>query len=479
MAESENGNSPLSPAAIPEVVQSLIDRPRETLAVELKGWINPREIDGQAKIAKACLALRNQNGGYLVCAVDDKTLAPLSSSAPASVRELFHADVIQRIVSAYSSILFPIEVYFPARDGIEFPVVQIPGGLTTPVACKADRQASGRFFLRESEIYVRTLVSNGTVSTARASWRDLESLVNRCHDNREADFARVFARMVQGMSKASFAKVLSSFAEFAVAASASASTPDKVLEEGESEFAKVIADREIDLPPLGFWDTGLVIQGDIPPHRPNRDFLRLLASANPDLTGWPVWLDSTQFSDESARPYIAHDRWETLIFRGRTEEEREWGSLDFWTLDPKGMFFLRRAHQDDLGGSGRGTALVLLDPHLVILRTCEAFAVGQAFGRALGCDEPTTTLSFAFKWTGLRGRRLEAWTSPMQPMSGFGVSQQDVARSRVTLPLSANEEAIALATQEAVAPLMSVFGGYEPRYEVIRQWTSKLLQRKL
>ena len=482
MANSASGDSTHLPESIPEVVQSLIDRPRETLAIELKAWVNPRDPEGVAKIAKACLALRNHNGGYLVFGIDDKTLTPIHSSVPANLRETFHVDVIQRIVSTYSSILFPIEMHFSIRDGKEYPVVQIPGGFTTPVACKADLQSpqpNGRLLLRESDLYVRTLVSNGTVSSARASWRDLENLVNRCHDNREADFARVFGRMAQGMSKESFVKVLNSFVELAAVASQNILTPEKVLEEGQVQFANVVHERQIELPPHGTWDTALILQGDVPPHSPNREFLRLLALANPDLTGWPVWLDSTQFSDETARPYISNDHWEALIYSAKAEGDREWGHLDFWTLDPKGVFFLRRAHQDDIGMSGVRTAMNVLDPHLVILRTCEALAVGQAFGKAMGCDEEKTTLSFAFRWTKLKGRRLDAWTSPMQPMSGYGVAQQDEARGRVTLPLSANEEAISLATHEAVLPLMSVFGGYEPRYEVTRHWAVKLMQRKL
>lgn len=46
-------------------IQALIDRPGESLSVELKRWIDPSQPEGQAKIAKTSLALRNFGGGYL------------------------------------------------------------------------------------------------------------------------------------------------------------------------------------------------------------------------------------------------------------------------------------------------------------------------------------------------------------------------------------------------------------------------------
>jgi len=47
-------------------IDDLVARPTESLNVEIKRWINPDEPEGEAKIAKAALALRNRNGGYLI-----------------------------------------------------------------------------------------------------------------------------------------------------------------------------------------------------------------------------------------------------------------------------------------------------------------------------------------------------------------------------------------------------------------------------
>ncbi|MGA8482215.1 MAG: hypothetical protein WB696_29955 [Chthoniobacterales bacterium] len=45
-----------------EILQSLVSEPRETRNIELKSWINPESAEGIQKIARAALALRNENG---------------------------------------------------------------------------------------------------------------------------------------------------------------------------------------------------------------------------------------------------------------------------------------------------------------------------------------------------------------------------------------------------------------------------------
>ena len=38
-------------------IQALVDRPTESLSIELKRWIDPDQPEGKAKIVKAALAL--------------------------------------------------------------------------------------------------------------------------------------------------------------------------------------------------------------------------------------------------------------------------------------------------------------------------------------------------------------------------------------------------------------------------------------
>jgi predicted esterase len=47
-------------------IQALVDAPSERLNIEVKPWLDPSSNWGEAIIAKALLALRNQNGGFLL-----------------------------------------------------------------------------------------------------------------------------------------------------------------------------------------------------------------------------------------------------------------------------------------------------------------------------------------------------------------------------------------------------------------------------
>lgn len=476
-----NPSAHADPSGIPDTVRALVARPHESLAVELKGWLNPVSAEGQAKIVRAALALRNQNGGYLVMGFDDATHLPAREGRPNDVAATYHSDIIQALISKYCSQIFEIEMFFPEREGLMFSVLQIPAGVMTPVACKADLKFNDSFLLRESDIYVRTLRANGSVSSARASWKDHEELMRRCQDNREADLAAVLGRMIVGVKKEQLATILQSLSQLTSPAHTETATATKVIEAGATRYEAVLKERKVELPPHGSWEIGCTIEGDFPSQRPNRAFLQLLGSANPDLTGWPIWVDSSDFYDPNQRPYVSENHWEAFMFERPDEPNAtiQWGHVDFWILDPKGQFYLRRALQDDMRSKKHGKSLETLEPRLVTLRLAEALAVAQSFARAMMADEAKTSLAFAFRWSGLRGRHLVPWGQPGAITIHADAARDDRAESNVNLPLSANEETIARTTHEAVLPLMAIFGGYEPTYPVTKSLVDRLLQRKL
>jgi len=177
-------------------LKALIQRPGESLAVELKRWIAPQSTEGTAKIAKACMALRNNNGGFLIIGIDNETGKPSSENIPADVQQTFHTDIIQAIVSKYASSTFEINVEFVERDGREYPIICVGRGVTCPIAAKAELKdaTTGKFMIKRDAVYVRSLTSNGIVSTTEARCQDWERLVGICMENREADIGRFLRR---------------------------------------------------------------------------------------------------------------------------------------------------------------------------------------------------------------------------------------------------------------------------------------------
>ena len=161
-------------------IQALVDRPTESLSIELKRWIDPDQPEGAAKIVKAALALRNHGGGDLVIGFDDHTHEPDQDNVPQDVEAAFHIDKIQDLISRYASEPFEVSVEFPEREGQPYPVISIPPGVKTPVAVKSDlwfenSNGENRRLISVDDVYIRSLLANHTPSTTKATWKDCQT----------------------------------------------------------------------------------------------------------------------------------------------------------------------------------------------------------------------------------------------------------------------------------------------------------------
>ena len=164
-------------------IQTLVDRPGESLSVELKRWIDPASPEGKEKIVKTALALRNYGGGYLAIGFDDATLKPDTNNVPRNVREDFHIDKIQALISKYASEPFEVSIEFPEREGQLYPVIVIPPGVKTPVAVKSDlRSDDGGALISVNDVYTRSLRANNTPSTTRPTWKDWPNILEVCFE---------------------------------------------------------------------------------------------------------------------------------------------------------------------------------------------------------------------------------------------------------------------------------------------------------
>jgi hypothetical protein len=458
-------------------IDALVARPSESLNVEIKRWINPDEADGTAKIARAALALRNRNGGSIIIGFDNQTLQPDVANEPPNIHELFHHDNIQALISRYASELFEVAVAYGHRDGREYPVIVVPSGVKSAVAAKRDLVDAANTLIRFGDVYFRTLSANGTPSTAVAKPQDWPEIFEICFNNREADIGGFIRRQLAGHDLAS---ILAALAGLNIGRPPPSQLMDRtvaLLDDGRRRFEESIEARNLDADARGVigrgsWQVALMIDPALNNRLPDQAFFQTIAASNPQYTGWPVWLDSRGFVDRDSHPIVRDRAWQAFIVSLRGGWSRH---IDFLRFDPRGEFYLWRILQDDVlpDRVHPGTAL---DPILVILRVAEAIAVGQALANALGCDRENTRLGFAFRWTGLRGRRLEPWANPVVPINAFGESHEDAITTFVELSL---DSAIGPFVDAAVRGLFVVFGGYRLPLETIEHWVQRLIQRQL
>src|SRR5438874_2980954 len=128
-----------------------LDALSETLDTELKGWLVPSVPREAALLAKACLALRNNNGGRVVLGIDDSTTNSIARPSGFDVREVYHADKLNEAIGRYAVPKFDVRLELVEYQGAVHPIVIVPGGIETPVITRSGFERE----LRQNAIYVR------------------------------------------------------------------------------------------------------------------------------------------------------------------------------------------------------------------------------------------------------------------------------------------------------------------------------------
>jgi len=471
----------------PEDIQQLVDYPRESLAVELKGWFDPDCPEGQGKILRGCIAMRNRGtGGFILVGFDDRTSAPDFAGAPSNVRTAFHTDKVNALVNRHASERFEVHVHFPMRGGQEFPVLEVDAGTEALVAVKRPlRDANGRDLVRLDSLFVRSLSQNNTPSTGEPRWNDWGTIHEPLFDNREADIGRFLRRHLDRRQTRELGREI----EESLEDRSGASRPPEAraltfLQDGYERFQIQRAMRNARLPRHGAWEVAVVVEGPDLGGPPTEQFLNLISASNPRYTGYPAWIDSRGLGNEEdepepgPRPYTYNGGWEAFVYRRRGDILPE--RVDFWRAEPTGRFYLYRALRDDLhAGPSAPEPLTALDFGLITTRTAEAIAVPMAFAKQMGAAPEQTTLHYAFRWSGLNGREISAWAYPDRYVSPGYVCHQHEVNSQVAIPLETPISALARSVREATIPLFTAFSGWMPDPGVIEDLTDSFLSRNL
>ncbi len=468
-------------------INSFVLRPSETRSAELKAWIDPRTVAGKAKLVRALLALRNFNGGRLLIGFDNDTLQALPENPP-GVIDAFTNDYVQGLVSKHASEPFDIVVCFGELSGQRYPVIVVESGIRTPVAVKAPiTDVDGHQIVDKGVIFFRSLNASGVVSSAPAQPADWPEIMQICMDNREADIGRFVRRHLSGLDLSQFAGVLGTTLPMPVSQPSLKDLTNSWLNDGASKFPGAISrwprlpyegDRP-DIAPLlklGSWEVALAIDPPVMNWAADKDFYRRVASNVPEHSSWPIWSDFSSFSNPSHRPVQTNEGWETLVV---STPQGMWDHLEFQRWEPNGRFYLRRLHDDDASAKVRGAQPgLLLDLGLVASRVAEAMIAGLSITKALRWSEETTRLGFAFRWTGLEGRRATFFLSGLRYVPAQEQCIDSEAVSFVTLPLATAHSAVTPYVGQATRSLFAKFAGFSMSSDVLEGCVRMVLEHK-
>jgi hypothetical protein len=458
----------------------MLAAPRESFDLELKQWIDPRAPEGIAKIAKGCIALRNNNGGRLVIGFKyDGT--PDTTNVPADVRATFHIDVVQDIVSHYSSEMFAIDVEFAVIPSGSYPVITVPSGVRTPVAAKADLigPTSGKPLVKDHAVYVRSLNSNNIVSSTEARRGDWDRLTRICFDNREADIGGFVRRHLAALNMESLAALVPAFATMLHRPN----PVERVVQElnlGRGKYDAALRRRRLQPLKAGTRESVMIVDGEFPVQEASESFRRRLLASAPKHSGWPPWVDLAGAREEEQRPYVLDEGWESLLVDLDAAAALNFPHLDFWRMEPRGVFYHLCRLEDDLaqahGGPAPGKEL---DFSLQVSRVTEVISTGLSFARSLGCDEAKTSMIFGFRWAGLQGRHLTSWADRRRRFRPFGgMSNQDQIVRPLTVPLETPPAGIAPHVENVVRGVFALFGGREFESWIIEDIVKDTLRQR-
>ena len=446
----------------------------ESYAVEVKRWFDASSVDGQVKLIRTLLALRNNGGGRFVIGFDNESMRPVDDGRPQSVRTAFSQDAIQALVSRFASDPFEILVQYVEFSDAEFPVICVPPGIRTPVATKSELKADDpqRPSIPMNAVYVRTLSSNNTVSTAQAQWRDWARLVEICFDNREADLGRFVRRHLSAPNLPQLAAALVGASSAAIP---DATTQSKLwLDEGHAAFDRAVSRGGQNLPAYGYFEIAAVVHGDfVDGLAPNQSMLNLLTAANRHLNGWPLFVVLHGADDPTRRPQMVADGWETSIIRPTGDP---WGfnGIDFWRVQPDGKLYAIRGFFEDFEPKFAGRRLLAIVP--AIRHVADGLAEIVAIARRLVKSPSEATVTVSLRWSNLSGRSLSNAFSHRYWSYTGGPSVDDEATSSTTFPADLPDSAIAEQVDGLLAPLFRKFQGFELGRNVIDAEVNEVLK---
>ncbi len=390
----------------------LID-PYETLDVEIKGWLDiVGNNDHKATLAKAMIALANHGGGFAILGFEqtDQGVAP-SPNRPVNLAA-YTPDTVNAVVAAYAEPSFHCDVQIATRasTGVTYPIIGVPGGHHVPI--KARRDGPNGQIVKQNAYYVRRPGPQSEIPQNAAEW---DQLIRRCISNaRDSLVDQIRGILAGGIAMES---------------------PRSALEETTRWFDTSITRwRELSggLPanhsvrfPQGYFAVAYSLTGNIADLR-GKALLEAIDRGTIRHTGWPEFWVPTR---AGIQPYLHDENIECWL--GSESDDHGPAHADFWCVSPSGRFFLIRGYQEDEEQS-RGIA-----PGTIFSISTPTWRVGEALLHAAGMaailGDPAAQITFIAEWMGLRGRRLTNFGSPTRLISDRYTSQQDRARTQLSV----------------------------------------------
>jgi hypothetical protein len=429
----------------------LID-PKESMDVEIKGWLDLSSKEHCGTLAKAAIALTNHGGGSLILGFEeDKATARFlpASSRPVDL-SMYGQDAISAVIAKHAEPNFHCDVYIVRRaaDGKDYPIIRIPPS-TVPIRSKVD-SANGS--IKANIYYVRR---PGPKSEQPGSGQEWEALIRRCVAASRTEMLDAIRSILAGIPAPGSEPVKSDSLDAWETSSRAAwqSRIDSLPEGASARF------------PLGRYFCAYEIV-DVAQVPPGQQYVDLLSSA-PRKTGWRPFL---VMHSDTARPKNVDGCVEVWLGSDGSDAAHS----DYWRASRQGQFFLIRGFQEDTVGFPNSSAPgTVFDLTLPVWRVAECLIHAGYMVEKIGTEG--AKIRFRFGWEGLDGRHLVAQTRFVDERQ----SQQ--ADFSITITTDKNEIANNLpeVVGRIVSPLFELFEFFEIPASLPAEEVAKLLGNRM
>jgi hypothetical protein len=421
-------------------LQELLARPREALDIEVKNWLDMKDANHRADLAKAIIAIANHGGGFVVMGLDEDGAGQftVASERPQDL-SLFSQDVIQDVVQKYLEPVIQCRVdhvVHPDGHG-SFPVIVVPGEHRTPIKARAG-SPDGKLVV--NRVYIRRPGPRSEEPKTSAEW---DQLFERCIRARRDELLDGIRDLLAGASPRPAAVVPTLRDRLAA-----------FMAKGEQNWAQRVATLPPNAPPRfphGFYDAGFALDG-ILPERGLGALASVLQNSLRNHSGWPPF---AYLHSEPFRPRPIGGAIEAWFGPAKDRQFDDAAHSDFWRISPDGYFFTRRGYNEDRGYRDvpLGTSF---DITTSSLRISETIMQVYYVLRELGAQNETVLMSF--RWTGLSGRRLVSIGNPNRMLSSdnYKADQKELSISK-EIAHNAIPDAIPDLTWEILAPVYQLF----------------------
>lgn len=478
--------------------------PRETLAIELKRWLDLKDPEVKAKIARHLMAIANHGGGWIQFGFEDPrdgTYPHQGARCPDTTA--YSTDAINSIVERYARPAFHCEVMWrDCQEGCPGPhaFIRVEGGHKIPVVCSRNGPEPNL------DPHAGTVYSRlpGPKSAPVIQPEDWHVLLERCMRARRDELIETFRNTVQLLGAEGVRAALDGETdEGEDDGGGSAVSPDipRPPDGGDSTVGtqglrrEVARSRDVDLEDWttesegrlaelqeeepadvsdpyadGSWSFAYRLVPRVSPPVPLAELRQDLLEVVGSETGWPAWWWPSGDPDRSPR---AMDQTIECWMRGGVFSDP--AHADFWRVSSDLQLFLLRGYDEDAaaqlspnqhGGLEPG---VMIDPTLPIWRVGECLLHAERLSRR----HDASRVAIEIRWRGLKGRKMGT-LDPLHYHWSSGISQTDRVDSWLTVEADLIGGSLPQLVQELTANLFAQFDFFEMPLEAVERELDRL-----